>query len=220
MPHATNPTHADSPLRPIVLHGHPLSGHVHRVELFLSLLGLPFEKRTIDLAAGEHKRPEFLALNAFGQLPVIEDGDLVLADSNAILVYLALTYDASARWLPREAVAAARVQRWLSVAAGQLAHGPAAARVAVLFGRPQDQAPRDAAARLFALLDEHLTARSFVAAVHPTIADLALYSYTAHAPEGGVGLAPYAALRGWLARIEALPRFVGMQRSAVPEATA
>ena len=217
MPHATP---ADSPLRPIRLHGHPLSGHVHRVELFLSLLGLPFEKRTVDLSCGEHKRPEFLALNPFGQLPVIEDGDLVIADSNAILVYLALTYDASARWLPRDAIGAARVQRWLSVAAGQLAHGPAAARVAVLFGRPQDQAPRDAAARLFALLDQHLTTQDFLAAAHPTIADIALYSYTAHAPEGGVSLAPYAALRRWLARIEGLPRFVGMQRSAVPEATA
>ena len=211
---------ADSPLRPIRLHGHPLSGHVHRVELFLSLLGLPFEKRTVDLSCGEHKRPEFLALNPFGQLPVIEDGELVIADSNAILVYLALTYDASAQWLPRDAIGAARVQRWLSVAAGQLAHGPAAARVAVLFGRPQDQAQRDAAARLFALLDRHLATQDFLAAAHPTIADIALYSYTAHAPEGGVSLAPYAALRRWLARIEALPRFVGMQRSAVPEATA
>jgi len=206
--------------RPIRLHGHPLSGHVHRVELFLSLLGLPFEKITVDLACAEHKSAAFLALNPFGQLPVIEDGDLVLADSNAILVYLALTYDADAQWLPRDAIAAARVQRWLSVAAGQLAHGPAAARVAVVFGRPQEQAPREAAARLFALMDQQLAAQPYLAAAHPTIADVALYSYTAHAPEGGVSLAPYPQLRQWLARIEALPRFVGMQRSAVPEATA
>jgi len=206
--------------RPIRLHGHPLSGHVHRVELFLSLLGLPFENITVDLACAEHKSAAFLALNPFGQLPVIEDGDLVLADSNAILVYLALTYDADAQWLPRDAIVAARVQRWLSVAAGQLAHGPAAARVAVVFGRPQEQAPREAAARLFALMDQQLATQPYLAAAHPTIADVALYSYTAHAPEGGVSLAPYPQLRQWLARIEALPRFVGMQRSAVPEATA
>jgi glutathione S-transferase len=206
--------------RPIRLHGHPLSGHVHRVELFLSLLALPFEKVTVDLARAEHKSAAFLALNPFGQLPVIEDGDLVLADSNAILVYLALTYDAEARWLPRDPIVAARVQRWLSVAAGQLAHGPAAARVAVVFGRPQEQAPRDAAARLFALMDQQLATQPYLAAAHPTIADVALYSYTAHAPEGGVSLAPYPQLRQWLARIEALPRFVGMRCSAVPEATA
>ena len=206
--------------RPIRLHGHPLSGHVHRVELFLSLLGLPFEKITVDLARAEHKSAAFLALNPFGQLPVIEDGDLVLADSNAILVYLALTFDAEARWLPRDPIGAARVQRWLSVAAGQLAHGPAAARIAVLFGRPQEQAPRDAAARLFTLLEQHLGEHDFFAAPHPTIADVALYSYTAHAPEGGVSLAPYPRLRQWLARIESLPGFVDMVRSAVPEPTA
>jgi glutathione S-transferase len=217
MPHTPR---SDSPLRPIRLHWHPLSGHVHRVELFLSLLGLPFEKVTIDLVQREHKSPAFLALNPFGQLPVIEDGDLVLADSNAILVYLALTYDASAQWMPRDAIGAARVQRWLSVAAGPMAYGPAAARVAVLFGRPQDQAPRDAAARLFELMDRHLATQDHLAAPHPTIADIALYSYTAHAPEGGVSLAPYPALRQWLARVEALPGFVGLVRSATPEATA
>ena len=112
------------------------------------------------------------------------------------------------------------MQRWLSVAAGPLAYGPAAARVCVLFGRPIDQAPRDAAARLFALMDRHLSSQTFLAASHPTIADVALYSYTAHAPEGGVSLAPYTHLRAWLARVEALPRFVGLMRSAVPEATA
>lgn len=216
----SNTLNADSPLRPIRLYGHPLSGHAHRVELFLSLLGLPFEKVTVDLARAEHKSPAFLALNPFGQLPVITHGDLVLADSNAILVYLALTFDPGAQWLPRDAVGAARVQRWLSVAAGQLAAGPAAARVAVVFGRPVDQAPRDAAARLFALMEQHLAAHAFLAATHPTIADVALYSYTAHAPEGGVSLAPYPGLRQWLARIEALPRFVGLVRSAVPDATA
>jgi len=205
---------------PIRLYHHPLSGHVHRVELFLSLLGLPFEKSHVEFARAEHKSPTFLALNPFGQLPVIEDGDLVLADSNAILVYLALTYDPTGRWYPRDAITAAQIQRWLSVAAGQLAQGPAAARVAVLFGRPIEQAPRDAAARLFALMEAQLAAQPFLAASHPTIADVALYTYTAHAPEGGVSLAPYAALRAWLARIEALPGFVGLVRSPLPESTA
>ncbi len=219
-PHAAMTSRTDSPPRPIRLHGHPLSGHVHRVELFLSLLGLSFEKITVDLTRAEHKSPAFLALNPFGQLPVIEDGDLVLADSNAILVYLALTHDAGGQWLPRDPLGAARVQRWLSVAAGPLAYGPAAARVAMLFGRPADQAPRDAAALLFALMEQQLAVQPFLAAAHPTIADVALYAYTAHAPEGGVSLAKYGHLRQWLARIEALPRFVSLVCSAVPEPSA
>ena len=214
------PTATHSPSRPIRLYWNPVSGHAHRVELFLSLLGLPFERVPVDFMKAEHKSPAFLALNPLGQLPVIEDGELVLADSNAILTYLALAYDAGGVWLPRDAIGAARVQRWLSIAAGPLAYGPAAARVCVLFGRPIDQAPRDAAARLFVVMEKHLSTQDYLAATHPTIADVALYSYTAHAPEGGVSLAPYPQLRAWLARIEALPGFVGLVRSPVPEATA
>lgn len=196
------------------LHHHPLSGHVHRVELMLHLLGLPFETCPVDLARGEHRSPAFLALNPFGQVPVLEDGDLVLADSNAILVYLALRYAPEAGWWPRDPVGAARVQRWLSVAAGQLAAGPAAARVAVLFGRPRDERSIEVAERLLGLMDAELAGRDWLAGPgHPTLADVALYSYTAHAPEGGVSLQPHAHVQAWLARVEALPGFVGMRRS-------
>src|SRR6185295_3340487 len=89
------------PSQPIRLYSFFLSGHAHRVELFLSLLGLPFEKREIDLAKGEQQTPEFTALNPWRQVPVIQDGDVTLADSNAILTYLALRYDADGAWLPR-----------------------------------------------------------------------------------------------------------------------
>lgn len=85
-------------VKPVRLYRHPLSGHSHRVELFLSLLGVPFELVEVDLTKGAHKEPAFLALNPLGQVPVLEDGDLVLADSNAILVYLALSYDRARRW--------------------------------------------------------------------------------------------------------------------------
>jgi glutathione S-transferase len=193
------------------LHRHTLSGHCHRVELLLSLLGLPFEFVDVDVTRGAHKAPEFLALNAFGQIPVLEDGDLILADSNAILVYLALTYDPSRRWYPAEPAAAAEVQRWLSVAAGQLASGPAAARLVTLFRLPLDHERAKAiAGQLFAVLEAHLASRPFLAGSEATIADVALYAYTARAPEGGVSLAAYPSLRAWLSRIEALPGFVPM----------
>ena len=99
---------------PIKLYNFPKSGHAHRIELMLSLLALPTELVFVDLAAGAHKQPEFLALNPFGQVPVIDDNGTVIADSNAILVYLAKKYDNGA-WLPEDPVAAAAVQRWLSV---------------------------------------------------------------------------------------------------------
>ena len=199
-------------MTPIRLYQHPLSGHAHRVKLFLSLLKLPFEETLVDLTTGAQKRPEFLALNLFGQVPVIQDGDVTLADSNAILTYLALRYDDSGQWLPRDPVGAARVQRWLSVAAGPLVNGPGNARVNVLFGRPRDERCGEIAAQLFQRMDAHLATSPYLAAAHPTIADLALYSYTSHAPEGGVSLEPYPQLQAWLARIEALPGYVSMVR--------
>ncbi|MGQ9369228.1 glutathione S-transferase family protein [Azospirillum sp. ST 5-10] len=207
------------PSTPIRLYRHPLSGHAHRVELMLSLLDLPVEPVDVDLAAGAHKRPEFLAKNPFGQVPVIEDGGVTLADSNAILVYLASRYDESGRWLPRDPAAAAQVQRWLSVAAGQLAAGPASARLVTVFGAKLDHERCKAiAAQLFAVLDRHLGGSAFLAGDAPTIADVAIYSYTAHAPEGGVPLDGHPNIRAWLARVEALPGFVAMPRSAVPPA--
>jgi glutathione S-transferase len=198
----------------LCLYHHPLSGHSHRARLFLSLLGLDAEAVDIDLLKGEHKSPDFLGKNPFGQVPVLEDGEVVLADSNAILVYLALRYDATRRWYPvDDPVTAARIQRWLSVAAGELHAGPAAARIAVVFRRPDALEPMHARAKhLFTLLDAHLAGREFLAAAHPTIADIAIYTYTSHAPEGGVMLDPYPHVRDWLARIEALPGFVTMKR--------
>lgn len=204
---------------PIRVHSFPKSGHAHRVRLFLSLLGLPHEVVDVDLPGGAHKSAAFLAKNAFGQVPVIDDGDLTLADSNAILVYLALQYDMDGRWYPRDPARAAMVQRWLSAAAGPLVAGPGGARLAIVFGADIDVTrAHAAAAALFKVMEQHLSDRRFLAGAEPTIADIACYSYTAHAPEGGVSLSPYPAIRAWLARIEALPGFVAMP--ATPAATA
>ncbi|AVE04636.1 glutathione S-transferase [Pseudomonas palleroniana] len=198
----------------IKLYGFPLSGHSHRVELMLSLLGLPMEFILVDLKHGAHKTAEFLTeVNSFGQVPAIDDNGMVLADSNAILVYLAATYG-KGQWLPRDPVGQARVQRWLSAAAGPLHVGPASARLAVVFGAEIDTV--NAIARSHALLklvEQQLSQTRFLVGEQPTIADIAFYSYVAHAPEGNVSLADYPKVRAWLAGIEALPGFVGMPRT-------
>ena len=204
---------APHPAKPLRLYRMALSGHCHRVELFLSLLGLPYELVDVDMRAREHKSAAFLARNPFGQVPVLEDGDVVLADSNAILVYLEGRY-APGAWLPRDPVAAARVQQWLSVAAGPLAYGAAAARVVALFGKPDDPAPmRDRAHQLLAVMEGELSLRPWLAGEQATLADLANYAYVARAPEGGVSLQAYPAVRAWLARVESLPRFVPMPQA-------
>ena len=202
----------------ITLHGIHLSGHVHRVELLLRMLQI--EYRFVEAPAEVRRSPQFLKLNPLGQIPVLEDGAIVIADSNAILVYLAKRYAPGSPWLPEDPVGAACVQRWLSIAAGELRYGPATARVASLWGNPADRGRADdIAERLLGFMEAHLADRSYLAAEHPTIADLACYSYIAHAPEGGISLEPYAATQRWLSRIEALPKFQPMPRSAQPRAS-
>lgn len=197
------------------LYFHPLSGHSHRVRLFLSLLGIEHEQIVVDLTKREQKTPEFLKLNPFGQVPVIDDRGTVVVDSNAILVYLAKKYD-KAGWLPEEPAAAAAVQKWLSVAAGDVAYGPAAARVITVFGASLNADEVIARAHiLLKRVEAALTGREWLAAARPTLADVALYSYIARAPEGNVDLSAYPNVTAWLARIEALPGFVPFQQTAV-----
>lgn len=200
----------------ITLYGTPLSGHAHRVELLLLTFGLPY--RYVTASADVRRSAEFRALNPLGQIPVLRDGDLTLADSNAIMVYLVGRYAPGSAWLPKEPVAAAQVQRWLSIAAGEVMYGPATARMALLWGMPGDPVrAAEIAHRLLAFMDGHLAGRSYLAADHPTIADLACYSYVAHAPEGGIALDPYPAVCAWLGRVEALPHFKAMPRSPLPK---
>jgi glutathione S-transferase len=197
------------------LYYHPLSGHAHRAHLFLSLIRVPHELVPVDLAAGAHKAPDFLNLNRFGQVPVLDDDGTIIADSNAILVYAAKKHRHS-DWLPETPEGAAAVQRWLSIAAGQIAFGPAAARLVTLFGAPFNL--DEVIARAHAVLrviEQELADRLWIAAQQPTIADVALYSYIARAPEGNVDLSAYRNVQAWLGRIEALPGFVPFQRSSV-----
>lgn len=202
----------------ITLHGTALSGHTHRVELLLRALDLPYR---FEPAPAEVRKAEaFRKLNPLHQIPVLQDGELTLADSNAIMVYLVRRYAPESPWLPSDALGEALVQRWLSIAAGEVMHGPSTARLIVQFGLADDKArARRIAKRLLAFMQEHLAERTFLAATHPTLADLACYSYIAHAPEGGISLEPYPAVRAWLARIEALPFFKPIPPSPLPEET-
>lgn len=191
------------------------SGHAHRARLFLSLIGAQVEIVPVALKKGEHKSPEFLKLNSFGQLPVLQDGDIAIPDSNAILVYVAKKLGKT-DWLPEDPAGAAAVQRWLSVAAGQIAFGPGAARLVTLFGagfNPEEVIKRSHA--ILTLINAELSHRQWIAADRPTIADVALYSYIAAAPEGNIDISGYEHLNAWLRRIEALPGFFPFEQNPV-----
>lgn len=202
---------------PIKLYRHPKSGHCHRVELMLAFLGLPYETIDLDMASGEHKQPEYRKISPFGLVPAIEDAGYALSDSNAILIYLVQQYAQGSDWMPQAPKEAAEVQRWLTVAADNIYSGPCAARLVTVFrARLDHEAAIKKAHALFKIMEAHLTGRSWLATDKITIADVACYSYIAHAPEGGVDLEPYPTIRAWLDRIEAQPNFVGMVKSKIP----
>jgi len=197
------------------LYYHPLSGHSHRARLFASLLGLQVELIEVDLMTGAHKKPEFLALNPFGQVPVLDDDGVIIADSNSILVYLAKKLGRS-DWLPEDPQGAAGVQRWLSVAAGEIAYGPGAARLVTLFhAKLNAEEVIGRAHALLKIVEAYLTGRTWLAADRPTIADVAFYSYVARAPEGNVDLSEYPQVNALLRRIETLPGFTPIVQSPV-----
>lgn len=199
---------------PVKLYRHPKSGHCHRVELMLALLDVPYETVDLDMANGAHKAPEYLRLSPLGQVPAIDDNGVMLCDSNSIATYLADRYGDLGDWAGYTPIERAEVQRWLSIAAGEIFQGPCCARLVTVFGAPLDhEAAKAKADQLLAMMELHLGRHDWLAAGRPTLADVAGYSYIAHAPEGGVALAPYPNVQAWLTRIEALPRFVAMASS-------
>lgn len=204
---------------PIKLYRHPKSGHCHRVELMMALLDVPYEPMDLDMANGAHKAPEFLRISPLGQAPAIDDNGVTLSDSNGVIAYLAERYGSDYDWAGATPVEKAEIQRWLSIAAGEIASGPAAARLVTVFGAGLDhEAAKAKAHRLFKVMDAALEGKTFLVGERVTLADIAGYSYIAHAPEGGVALAPYPAVRAWLGRIEALKGFVPMVKTVTEDA--
>jgi glutathione S-transferase len=187
-----------------------VSGNCYKVRLLCSLLGVPLEVVPVDFLAGAHKKPPVIELNPFGELPVFQDGDVVLRDSQAILIYIARKWGGEA-WLPADPAGMARVCEWLMVAENEIARGPNDARLHDKFGYQLDvDLARAKAAKVLTVMDQHLTSRSWLALGRPTIADIACMPYIALGHEGRVTLEPYPAVAAWVARVKALPGFISM----------
>ncbi|MBY0561386.1 glutathione S-transferase [Hyphomicrobium sp.] len=187
-----------------------LSGNCYKVRLLASLLGVPLQIVPVDFLAGEHKKPPLVLLNPFGEIPIFQDGDVVLRDSQAILVYIARKWGGES-WLPIDPAGLARVCQWLMTAANEIARGPNDARLHDKFGYDLDvDLARKKARRVLALLEAHLSNQQWLAMGRPTVADIACMPYVALGHEGGVPLDDFPAIRAWVDRIKALPGFIGM----------
>ncbi|WP_412066593.1 glutathione S-transferase family protein [Rhizobium sp. SYY.PMSO] len=197
------------------LHDYVLSPSCYKVRLMAAILGIKLEIRPVDFHPGaEHRGPELLALNPAGSIPILEDGDLVLTESSAMLAYLAA--DAAPEWLghgsPRET---ARMQQWLSFS-HRLTANLGGARLHEMLLRPGDikalrvqgiAALRELEAGLF---EQSERGMQFLAANRATIADIACFPYVALAPDGGISLDPYPLIRLWMRAIRSLPGFIEM----------
>lgn len=193
------------------LHDYVLSPNCYKVRLMGALLGLRLETVAVDYYPGRANRtPEFLALNPAGTLPVLEDGDRVLSESQAILVHLALRGDPA--WLGDDP---ARVQEWLAFSQ-RLTESLGAARAHDMLRVPADiGAVRRAGVVCLrqieaALVEGEMRGEAFLAGARTTIADIACFPHVALAPDGGVRLDGYPRLRLWMRAIRGLPGFVEM----------
>ena len=194
----------------ISLYDFELSGSCYKLRLLMNILDVAYRKVDVDFVHKEHKGDAFLRLNPFGEIPVLEDGDLRLRDAQAILVYLARKYDPSGKWYPDSADAMGRIGQWLSTGGGEVMNS-AGARLVKILDYPLDLEKLQAGARrVFGIMDAHLADRPWLALDHPTIADIACFPYTAMAGEGGIDLQPYPHIREWIDRIKRIPGFITM----------
>jgi glutathione S-transferase len=196
----------------IQLCGHEISGNSYKVKLLLSLLSIEYEWIKVDLMKGEQNSPKYLALNPFGSVPLLVDGDTKLADAQAILVYLARQYGGD-KWLPLDAISLAKVVRWLSITAGEVRQGPEHARLYHLFGAGTniniDRATQKSEF-ILTQLNEHLSTHTWLEFDRATIADVAVFPYIALARDGKIDLDIYPHVLSWIDRFKQLPGYIPM----------
>jgi glutathione S-transferase len=192
----------------LTLHGIWLSGPTYKAGLALSLMGLPFAYKHVDLRAGAHKQPDFLSINRFGQVPALVDGDLKLCQSGSILLYLA---EKSGKMGGKTAEEKARVREWLFWEYDRLAsnvYRPRAIKRG--FMKAEDSVYTmyaNMAGDALKVLDAELAKGGFLVGSDATIADVAVYGDVAYAGEAAIDLSPYPNVMAWMAKMEKLPGF-------------
>lgn len=198
----------------MILHEYSPSGNCYKIRLAAALTGKPIERRDYDILKGETRTEAFLAnVNANGRIPVLQDGDRFLPESNAAAFYLA----EGTALIPADPFDRADMLRWMFWE--QYNHEPNIATIRfwmTMVGegnltdlqRAMLPGKRDSGVAALKLMDEHLANRDWFVGDGPSAADICLYAYTHVAEEGGFDLAPWPAVRGWIARVEQLKGYI------------
>ena len=201
------------------LYGFPPSPNTWKVRAVAAHLGIPLELEFIDLT--KPRAANYLALCPTGRTPTLVDGDFTLAESNAIMQYLA-SKKPNTLW-PDDARARADVSRWQC---WQLAHWAGEACQPLIVNRlvkkllnlgPPDEAEVAKATQAFhreaRMLDGVLAKQQYLVGNGLTLADFAVAAPLFYAEQGELPLAPYPHVREWFARVSALPAW----RQTAPE---
>ena len=195
----------------MVLYDSPVSGNCYKVRLLLAHLGVPYERRTMDVVDRSNRADVLGGLNPSLRVPtlVLDDGR-PLGESGAILWY----FGEGTRFVPEDRYERAQVLQWMFFEQYDLEPAIAVARFWVAYsGRPDefaDQLPAKlkAGERVLRALEQHFDGREYAVGDSLTLADIALYGYTHVAEEGGFSLDPYPAVRAWLRRVASEPGHV------------
>jgi glutathione S-transferase len=202
-----------------MLHGIWLSGPTYKVGLMLSMCGEPFSYASVNLRAGEHKKPAYLAKNRFGQVPALEDGKagLILCQSASILEYLAKEHG---KFGGANATEALQAREWMFWDFDRLAAPIYRMRGQRLGIRSWSQTQAEGLVAegnaALKVLDDHLKEHQWLVGAGPTIADIDVYGVVSYAPQGGYDLVLYPAVQAWMARFEALPGY-GKPKDILPQ---
>ena len=188
------------------------SGNSYKVRLLLAHLGIPCEIIEVDILNGKSRTAEFLKINPNGRTPVLDDNGFVLAESNAILAYLAK----GTKFLPEDRKAFGQIFQWMFFE--QYSHEPFIATSRFWLQHKSDSpektallaSKRDGGWAALKIMEEHLAKNSFFVDDY-SIADIALFAYTHISHEGGFPLDDFPKIRAWIERVKAQPRFVPMQ---------
>lgn len=189
----------------------------YKVRILLAMLALPYERIEVDMYGGEHKREPFLALNPFGQMPALQDGDYAIGDSHACLVYLARKYDQTNRWLPVGAEGEGKVAEWLSKSANEVHQGPWMKRAKIRRPEAIKLADAEIDARcdhILKIMDRELASRQWLALARPTIADVACFGPISMLKVSNYDTDKWPNVTRWLADFRALPGAIDVDGKA------
>ena len=199
------------------LYDYELSGNCHKIRMLLNMLELDYQRVDIDLSTQAQFDEEFVAINPLHKVPALVDGNTVLRDSVAIMIYLTRTYG-KVDWYPDEPAAMADIAQWLSFSVNEVFNGLAMSRAIIIFNRDWDLTkPNEIADTALKQLEWRLSEHDWLALDRFTLADLACYPYAALSHEGKLSVDAFPGVKAWFKRVEALPNYIGMRGLPFPD---